>query len=62
MTHRGACSADNDSGDGAGALLGIPHSFYVETLKYVMFFLLDYILNFIPHSIENVSLPGRRGT
>ena len=38
MTHRGACSADNDSGDGAGALLGIPHSFYVETLKYVHYF------------------------
>ena len=33
MTHRGACSADNDSGDGAGALLGIPHSFYQEVLE-----------------------------
>ena len=33
MTHRGACSADNDSGDGAGALVGIPHSFYVEKVK-----------------------------
>ena len=33
MTHRGACSADNDSGDGAGALIGIPHSFYSAQLK-----------------------------
>ena len=33
MTHRGACSADNDSGDGAGALLGIPHSFYQARIK-----------------------------
>ena len=33
MTHRGACSADNDSGDGAGALIGIPHSFYSDILK-----------------------------
>ena len=32
MTHRGACSADNDSGDGAGALIGIPHQFYKAEL------------------------------
>ena len=32
MTHRGACSADNDSGDGAGALLGIPHQYYSTLL------------------------------
>ena len=36
MTHRGACSADNDSGDGAGALLGLPHSFYADKLRWVM--------------------------
>ena len=35
MTHRGACSADNDSGDGAGALIGIPHQFYKEELAEV---------------------------
>ena len=33
MTHRGACSADNDSGDGAGALIGVPHSFYQHKLR-----------------------------
>lgn len=32
MTHRGACSADNDSGDGAGALLGLPHQYYSSLL------------------------------
>eukprot|EP00092_Neocalanus_flemingeri_P019929 GFUD01021587.1.p1 GENE.GFUD01021587.1~~GFUD01021587.1.p1 ORF type:complete len:2149 (+),score=589.84 GFUD01021587.1:113-6559(+) len=33
MTHRGACSADNDTGDGAGALIGTPHKFYKEKIK-----------------------------
>jgi len=33
MTHRGACSADNDTGDGAGALIGVPHKFYKERVK-----------------------------
>ena len=33
MIHRGACSADNDSGDGAGILVAIPHSFYQKTLR-----------------------------
>ena len=28
MEHRGATGADNDSGDGAGAMVGIPHEFY----------------------------------
>lgn len=30
MTHRGAESADNISGDGAGILIQIPHTFYVK--------------------------------
>jgi len=33
MVHRGASAADNASGDGAGALLGIPHSYYCSVLK-----------------------------
>ena len=33
MVHRGACGADNDTGDGAGALLAIPHAFYSKELK-----------------------------
>ena len=33
MVHRGACGADNDTGDGAGALVGIPHPFYKDRLK-----------------------------
>ena len=48
MTHRGACSADNDSGDGAGALLGIPHSFYQSRVKE------EFSLDLPP--------PGRYGT
>lgn len=32
MKHRGACSCDNDTGDGAGVLVAIPHQFYVEKL------------------------------
>jgi len=33
MTHRGACGADNDSGDGAGALVALPHPFYKTKLR-----------------------------
>lgn len=33
MEHRGACSSDNDTGDGAGALLAIPHDYYVNELR-----------------------------
>ena len=34
MEHRGACSADNDTGDGAGAMVAIPHDFYVAKMRY----------------------------
>lgn len=33
MDHRGATSADNSTGDGAGLLMQIPHEFITETLK-----------------------------
>ena len=33
MEHRGACSSDNATGDGAGALMAIPHDFYVKELR-----------------------------
>ncbi len=33
MDHRGAISADNSTGDGAGILLQIPHEFITEELK-----------------------------
>ncbi|XP_005109373.2 putative glutamate synthase [NADPH] [Aplysia californica] len=33
MEHRGACGCDNDSGDGAGVLAGIPHELYVKALR-----------------------------
>ena len=33
MDHRGAISADNSTGDGAGMLLQIPHEFITEELK-----------------------------
>nr|CAD7402429.1 unnamed protein product [Timema poppensis] len=33
MNHRGACACDNDTGDGAGVLTAIPHTFYAHELK-----------------------------
>lgn len=33
MEHRGACGCDNDSGDGAGVLTGIPHKLYHRVLR-----------------------------
>ena len=33
MAHRGACGCDNNTGDGAGVLTAIPHSFFAEQLK-----------------------------
>lgn len=33
MEHRGACSCDNLTGDGAGVLTSIPHDFYAKLLK-----------------------------
>src|SRR5690606_27300674 len=33
MDHRGAISADNSTGDGAGILLQIPHEFIAEELR-----------------------------
>ena len=32
MKHRGACGFDNDTGDGAGVMVAIPHSFYQKQL------------------------------
>ncbi|XP_076444401.1 uncharacterized protein LOC143282637 [Babylonia areolata] len=32
MEHRGACGCDNDTGDGAGVLTGIPHKFLAKVL------------------------------
>jgi len=33
MEHRGACSCDNSTGDGAGVLASIPHQFYAKLIK-----------------------------
>ncbi|CAM1292011.1 Uncharacterised protein g298 [Pycnogonum litorale] len=33
MEHRGACSFDNDTGDGAGVLLSIPHQYYKDVIS-----------------------------
>lgn len=33
MTHRGACSCDNQTGDGAGIMIGIPDQFYRQILQ-----------------------------
>ncbi|XP_022089869.1 putative glutamate synthase [NADPH] isoform X1 [Acanthaster planci] len=33
MKHRGACSGDNDTGDGAGVMTAIPHKLYARVLR-----------------------------
>ncbi|XP_052242063.1 uncharacterized protein LOC127852221 isoform X2 [Dreissena polymorpha] len=33
MEHRGACGCDNDSGDGAGVMTGIPHKLYQRIMS-----------------------------
>ncbi|KAL4232715.1 hypothetical protein ACF0H5_007403 [Mactra antiquata] len=33
MEHRGACGCDNDSGDGAGVLTGIPYKLYAKIMS-----------------------------
>ena len=33
MGHRGACGCDNNTGDGAGVLTSIPHTFLTSVLK-----------------------------
>ncbi|XP_033635249.1 putative glutamate synthase [NADPH] [Asterias rubens] len=33
MKHRGACSGDNDTGDGAGVMTSIPHQLYARVLR-----------------------------
>jgi len=33
MEHRGGWSCDNDTGDGAGVLTGIPHELYATVLR-----------------------------
>jgi len=35
MEHRGGWSCDNDTGDGAGVLTGIPHELYAAQLRSV---------------------------
>ena len=42
MEHRGAKSADNDTGDGAGAMVAMPHSFYKQELRQVVLKLTVY--------------------
>lgn len=34
LDHRGACSCDNDTGDGAGVLTAIPHQLYSSIIRY----------------------------
>ncbi|XP_042482488.1 glutamate synthase 1 [NADH], chloroplastic-like [Macadamia integrifolia] len=37
MTHRGACGCETNTGDGAGILVDLPHSFFTEVAKDVGF-------------------------
>ncbi|KAJ8772038.1 hypothetical protein K2173_027215 [Erythroxylum novogranatense] len=39
MSHRGACGCENNTGDGAGILLALPHDFYREVAKDIGFLL-----------------------
>ena len=48
MKHRGACGFDNDTGDGAGVMVAIPHSFYKQQLWVVL-----HNTNLFLHSIAN---------
>ena len=36
MSHRGACGFDPDSGDGAGMLVALPHSFYQKQTPFIL--------------------------
>ena len=31
MAHRGACGCEENTGDGAGVLVAIPHGFFADT-------------------------------
>ncbi len=33
MNHRGACGCENNTGDGAGLLIQVPHEFFIERLS-----------------------------
>src|SRR5665647_2079078 len=37
LSHRGASGADDDSGDGAGILVQIPHNFFVRESEVIGF-------------------------
>ncbi|KAI3846660.1 hypothetical protein MKW92_019453 [Papaver armeniacum] len=37
MTHRGACGCEQNTGDGAGILVALPHDFFIEVAKDVGF-------------------------
>jgi glutamate synthase (NADPH) large chain len=42
MEHRGACGCENNTGDGAGILLQIPHEFFYEECIQLGFTLPEY--------------------
>ena len=37
MAHRGACGCEENTGDGAGILVGIPHNYFAQvgTLRFL---------------------------
>lgn len=41
LKHRGACSCDNDTGDGAGVLTAIPHQLYASILRYIYIYIVE---------------------
>src|SRR6478609_3403226 len=42
MEHRGACGCENNTGDGAGIMIQMPHDFFVEETGKLGFTLPEY--------------------
>lgn len=53
MAHRGACSCDNDSGDGAGVLTAIPDKLYrnellqLVSIIFLLFIIMIFVFNYL---------------
>ena len=56
MDHRGACGCEENTGDGAGILTNIPHSFFIKHIKS----LFDVYVEAGGYGVGNVFLPQDR--
>ena len=55
MEHRGGWSCDNDTGDGAGVLTGIPHELYAHVLRCVISLISLVMSLVITHTLGTLS-------